>query len=312
MNLIRFPNSQDQSYWLTGYEKWISRLEESSQDAYIRITKQFMMWVESKPGGQSGFNPDLFTRTAVESYIQQLDVSISHKTRVKSALSSFAKYLMSINLLERNPAADIEIPVQALLAPRELSEDQRYVLKNLVERENDPRSDSLFALGYWAGCRVSDVSHLKLANIVIGPKNATIYVGFKGKKYREIPVLNQVRKALQEYIEGQRKESKFSNSPYLFPSQRGERLTEKGIHHWLRALKSKARKDEWELIKDITFHDLRHDFAHRAREADWPIEYIAVYLGHIKKKGTPAIETTVRYTQPSLQSIRSKLQDVKG
>ncbi len=28
-----------------------------------------------------------------------------------------------------------------------------------------------------------------------------------------------------------------------------------------------ATRDEWEHIKDITFHDLRHDWAHRARAA---------------------------------------------
>jgi len=56
---------------------------------------------------------------------------------------------------------------------------------------------------------------------------------------------------------------------------------------------------EWEKIADLTFHNLRHDFAHRAREAGWTLEEIAYYLGHITKKGTLAVQTTVRYTQVS-------------
>jgi integrase len=44
-------------------------------------------------------------------------------------------------------------------------------------------------------------------------------------------------------------------------------------------------------------HDLRHDFAHRARQVGWTLEEIAYYLGHGTVKGTPAIQTTVRYTQ---------------
>jgi len=52
-----------------------------------------------------------------------------------------------------------------------------------------------------------------------------------------------------------------------FASQLQERLTEAGIHHWLWALKRRATKAEWDLIHEVTFHDLRHDFAHRAREA---------------------------------------------
>jgi hypothetical protein len=32
-----------------------------------------------------------------------------------------------------------------------LSSDQRYVLRSLVARADDPRGSALFALGYWAG-----------------------------------------------------------------------------------------------------------------------------------------------------------------
>jgi site-specific recombinase XerC len=63
-------------------------------------------------------------------------------------------------LLERNPVRGVSIPAQALLAPRELSEDQRYVIRDLVEREADLRGKAAFALGDFAGYRVSDVSWL--------------------------------------------------------------------------------------------------------------------------------------------------------
>jgi hypothetical protein len=56
-------------------------------------------------------------------------------------------------LLERNPVRAVSIPTQALLAPREHSENQRHVIRHLVEREADLRGKAAFALGYWAGCR---------------------------------------------------------------------------------------------------------------------------------------------------------------
>lgn len=80
------------------------------------------------------------------------------------------------------------------------------------------------------------------------------------------------------------------------------------MHHWFRKLRSKATKDEWELVGDVTFHDLRHDFAHRAREAGWSLEEVAYYLGHVTKKGTPAIGTTARYTQVSREDVKEKLE----
>jgi len=98
----------------------------------------------------------------------------------------------------------------------------------------------------------------------------------------------------------------------VFTSQREERLSEAGIHHWFRTLKAQATKDQWELIQDVTFHDLRHDFAHRARDAGWSIEEVAYYLGHVTKKGTPAIQTTARYTQVSREQVRGKLERLRG
>ena len=88
-------------------------------------------------------------------------------------------------------------------------------------------------------------------------------------------------------------------SPYVFSSQRAARFTEAGIHHWFRSLKAQANKEEWNLIHDVSFHDFRHDFAHRPRSAAWTIEEVAYYLGHVTKKGTPAIQTTARYSQGS-------------
>ena len=120
--------------------------------------------------------------------------------------------------------------------------------------------------------------------------------------------MNEVRKPLYEYL----KASGDADRTYVFPSQRSERLSEEGIHHWFRTLKARATKGQWELIHDLTFHDLRHDFAHRVREAGWSLEEVAYYLGHVTKKGTPAIQTTVRYTQVSREQVKEKLKYVRG
>ena len=56
------------------------------------------------------------------------------------------------------------------LAPRQLSGDQRFILRSLVEQAGNRRGAVLFALGYWAGCWVSDVSWLEMAHTHVGPK----------------------------------------------------------------------------------------------------------------------------------------------
>lgn len=51
-------------------------------------------------------------------------------------------------LLQRNPTRGVDLPSQQLLAPRQLSEDQRYILRSLLEQAGDRRGAAIFALGY--------------------------------------------------------------------------------------------------------------------------------------------------------------------
>ena len=310
-NVIDFPK---QKSLLEEYEKFLSNKSNKTVDAYLHSIWQFTSWLSERPGSGGLFMPEQLTTTAMEMYLEELEAneySINYRNRVKSAVSSFARWLIEKGLLQQNPTQGVEIPPQPLLAPRELNRDQRYVLRTLVEqREKSFRGKAMFALGYWAGCRVSDVSWLMTKDAHVGSKIGWLHVGFKNNKARDIDLVNQARRPLYDFLE--EKQKKEEDSPYIFTSQRADRLTEAGIHHWFRGLKKKATIDQWSLIKDITFHDLRHDFAHRAREVGWTMEEIAYYLGHITKKGTPAIETTARYTQVNRSQIKEKLKLLKG
>jgi len=281
-------------------------------DAYGRILRQLTAWIAARPGS-GGFQPEHFTRTALETYLADLATggySVSHRMRVKAVAGGFARWLIEDKgLLRRNLARGVDVPAQALLAPRQLSPDQRFVLRTLVERADDPRGAAIFALGYWAGCRISDVAWLRMEHTHVGPKVGWLHVGYKGGKTPDIDLLNEARRPLHAYLHHG---GRAPESPYLFTSQREERLSEAGMHHWFRTLKAHATRDQWELIHDVTFHDLRHDFAHRARDAGWSIEEIAYYLGHVTKKGTPAIQTTARYTQVSREQVRGKLERLRG
>lgn len=306
-------NNRSSSTLLNEYELTLAHKAPGTIDAYMRALGKLTAWIATRPDSNDQFHPDCFTKTALETYLTKLEragYSASYRTLVKAAASGFARWLIEEKqMLRRNPSRGIQIPGQPLLAPRILTDDQRYVLRNLVERHSDLRGAAIFALGYWAGCRVSDVSWLRMEHTDIRPRSGSLTVGYKGRKMRQIDLCPQVRRPLDEYIQhgGRDPESR-----YVFTSQRAERLTEAGIHHWFRNLKGQANQKSWELIQDVTFHDLRHDFAHRAREAGWSLEEIAYYLGHITRKGTPALQTTVRYTQASREQIKTKLKLLGG
>src|SRR6266704_3119441 len=325
-NMVAFPQAST-SVWIDGYQQDCldARCGEATVDAYVRILRQFTAWVAKLPGQGGQFVPSQLTTTAVERYLSALKeqgYSVSHRTRVKTVINGFCQWLIEEKqTLTRNPTRGVEIKAQQMLAPRVLSPDQRFVLHNLLEKEGDLRSKAIFALGYWAGCRVSDVSHLQMAHTEVGPKVGKLYVGHKQGKYRHIVLLNQARGPLYDYLRAGRRAQE---SAYVFTSQRettpvsegdldGWRLSEPAIHEWFKQWKRTATAEEWELIADITFHDLRHDFAHRAKqEAGLDEGELAVYLGHITKRGMPAVQTTARYTQPSMDQVTEKLKKMKG
>jgi site-specific recombinase XerD len=310
--VLAFPHPAS-SAWITTYDLTVLVSKDAAtRDAYRRILQQFAGFAATLPGMEHQFVPAQITGTVVDAYLsalQQEGYSASHRSRVKSVLKGFCQWLLDEHqVLTRNPVRGVKVAAETMLTPRILRPEQRFVLNTLIERHADLRGQAIFALGYWAGCRVSDVSHLLRANTHVGPKLGWLVVGHKGEKRREINLLNNVRRPLYQYLQhGGRDE----RSPYVFTSQRSPHLTEYGIHQWFRSLKQQATKTEWEVIEDITFHDLRHDFAHRVREAGWTLEEIAYYLGHITQRGTPSIQTTVRYTQVSRSQVREKLRLLK-
>ena len=252
------------------------------------------------------------TQTAVEKYLRYLEqegLSLTHRARVKSTLSNFANFLIEEKgLLQRNPTRGIELPPMPPLAPRQLSPEQRAILRALVEHERDPRGTALFALGYWAGCRVSEVSWLEMVQTHVGQEEGGLHVGEQGSKGRDIDLMNQAREPLYAYLQVTRDPER----TYVFPSQRSERLTEEGIYYWFRALKAQSTQEQGAAIEAISFNDLRHDFARRARAAGWSLEEVAYYLGLVTRKGVPAFQTTIPSTQVNREQVKSKLKDIKG
>jgi site-specific recombinase XerD len=231
---------------------------------------------------------------------------------------------MDEGYLRRNPARLMERPTVVAMAPTELSEKQRFVLNQLVEQHATLCFAAIFALGYWAGLRISEIAALRLDQCHINQRAGSItLLDAKGGKTRTLDLHNMARRALYEYLFPARPHGRECDgeSVYVFTSQRAawlrqqgrpDHLSERGIEHLWMQVKQRGTHDEWERIAGVTFHGLRHDFAHRARAAGWSLEEIAVYLGHQTKDGAPALVTTVRYTLPSRQQLKERIQELPG
>lgn len=225
------PGNDEIASWIERYVA--SRLalkRETTRSTYTLILRQFLTWLAHQPGHASPFDPLATpTQTAVQTYLfdELAGTSISHRERVKSILSGFAEWLIDEALLIRNPTRGMEFPAQQLLAPRELSTDQRYILKELIEAE-DLRGQAIFALGYSAGCRASDACWFRVDQIHhLTTKSGSITIGYKRGQLRTIDLTNEARKGLRAYLEKERKPIQIE-CPFVFshnaPTKRPDAL----------------------------------------------------------------------------------------
>jgi len=316
--------------------------------AYQAVLRDLVAWLASRPGGRS-FRMDLVTETAVRGYLDHLRAEgRAPRTRAKAlaVLRRFCRWAVDEGLLRRNPVSGVERPTVIALAPTELTPDQRFVLWQLVERAGSPRLAALVALGYWAGLRIGEVAALRIGEVAalrigevaalrvaecdLNQRAGSIrLVEAKGGKTRTLDLHNNARRPLHAYLQmddaTRRRcppaDVRDRESLYVFTGQRAawlrrqgrpDHLSTRGLMHLWDGLKATATHEEWGLITDITFHDLRHDWAHRARAAGWLLEEIAVYAGHQTKDGAPAIATTARYTLPSRPHLKERVQALRG
>ena len=132
-------------------------------------------------------------------------------------------------LLQQNPTRGLVIdpPAQSQPSvPRVLTPTQRSIFLNLMQQE-DRRGKALFALGYWAGCRVIDIVELRVDDTHVGPKSGWLHVGGEGAKARDIDLSNEARRLLYDYLQHRGRDE---GSPFLFVSQRSPRLSDAGLH----------------------------------------------------------------------------------
>jgi integrase/recombinase XerD len=130
-------------------------------------------------------------------------------------------------------------------------------------------------LGYSAGLRISELSHLKPEDIDRSRMQIRVYHG-KGPKTRYVPLAKNILSLLDEY------QRFYHTQKYLFEGQKaGEPFSIRTIGVIFRkALKQSGIK------KKATFHTLRHSYATHLLEAGVNLKVIQNLLGHSSLKTT--------------------------
>jgi integrase/recombinase XerC len=203
-----------------------------------------------------------------------------------SAIRGFHRFL-DHRLGASNPAlALVRGPRVRPGTPRPLSVDQSLDL--LAEASVDARRApwapardlAVLSLLYGCGLRISEALSLKRAD---APLAASLRILGKGGKTRLVPVLSQVRAAVDQYLAVL--PMVLAPEDALFRAARGGALGPRQVQATMRNL-----RDRLGLPERATPHALRHSFATHLLGAGADLRSIQELLGHA------SLSTTQRYT----------------
>ena len=134
------------------------------------------------------------------------------------------------------------------------------------------RDALIIELALGSGLRVSEMANLKIEDLYIKRGQASIYVkNGKGGKDRVVDIGSNLKKQILEFLD-----YRTMNSPYLFPSERGEKMTRSGIQ---QVFKKWAKKSG--ISSHYSIHSLRHTYATNLYKASgYNLRLVQKQLGH--------------------------------
>jgi len=289
---------------------------------YVADMRDFASWFSKTNGAWPV--PKSLTPADVREYRGYLQTvkrfKVASINRKLASLAAYTKWCRDTGQTEYSATNGVRRVKSQPLAPRALSKTAQYALiraaqKNEQTAKTEPakiqtiRDRVILILMLHTGLRLSELIGLEMEDVEISERKGTLRImRGKGDKAREVPLNNDARKAIRDWLavrnphyrERTEKSPTRKTSTRLFPSKHGAGLTPSAVYRRLKLLADQAK------IDDFSPHSLRHTFATNLIRQGVPLEQVATLLGHT------SMNTTRRYTTPSMNDLSSavdKLSD---
>jgi site-specific recombinase XerD len=252
---------------------------ENTKKAYDFDLTKFLKLLASK--GVS--NVESITTKLIEDYLFHLGSSTTAKARVRSSIKSFFNFLSRKEYITgSNPAMNLESMKLPEKSPEYLSQEQRTIFLNTVERESTPyyreRDLLLVKLLLRTGLRRAEIIGLNISDIDFSKRS--LRVKRKGNREAYLTLHRQLIEDLKKYL---KIINRNADDP-LFMSKKGKRLSASSVWHLVKTYSHKAGFNG-----SVTVHSLRHTFASTLLDQGMPLPYIQALMGH------KSSQTTARY-----------------
>ena len=284
---------------LEEFRRWITddqRKSARTAAAYVSDLRLFLQWAAETYGQPFNWPPGPKGTEALEQDLLDYRVYLKGPQQAKpatinrklAALSRFVEWGQRTQGLQGPPLRKLPWEQLAPLAPRALDSKDLNRLLRETRRLGSVRDVAIVQMLAQTGLRAGELAALRLEDVELGKRGGQITVRQgKNSRYREIPLNADVRRALREYLE----ERPNARTDAVFVSQRGGPISANVVWRVVSKYAQMARLD-------VSPHILRHTFCTRLlREQGADLVSVATLAGH-------SIATTVRYTQPSRDTLR--------
>ena len=269
--------------------------------AYRDAFMLFLGFAESRLGkapiaiALADITPDLIM-AFLDHLERQRHNSVRSRNARLAALRSFLKFaahrdVSSLQVIERA----LGVPVKRFERPMfgYLTRDEMLAVIGTPDGTwISQRDHVLFLMLYNAGARVSEITAVKVGDVVLDAGAACVHLHGKGRKQRSVPLWRSTVKAVRTWL---RLNPQFGAVSTLLPNRNGQAMTRTNVALRLALAVQSATAAFPDLAKRrVSPHTIRHTTAMHLLQAGVDISVIALWLGH----ESPA--TTHHYVEADL------------
>ncbi|HPU46695.1 MAG TPA: site-specific tyrosine recombinase XerD [Bacteroidales bacterium] len=287
--------------YLKSFRKYLlldKRNSPNTIDAYLRDVSKLINYFNGI--NKSFISANLYDLEQFVSFLSELGLESSTLARIISGIRAFYKFLQEEEIIEDNPAEQLDTPKITRKLPEILSIEEIEQILSVIDlsKFEGHRNKAIIEVLYGCGLRVSELINLKMMDYFADESILRI-IG-KGDKERYVPIGSKAKNALYYYIEYSRPHYPMVTQyqQYIFLNRRGKKLTREMIFIIVKDYTAKAG-----IQKNVHPHTFRHSFATHLVENGADLFAVQEMLGH------SSITTTEIYTHVSMSYLRDVIDN---
>jgi len=261
--------------------------------AYGDDLTQFLAWVEKNRVDWD--IPTRFSRGDIEGFMQYLAAQrMTGVTRVRklAAIRKFFTFLEENSILAANPAHTVKGARREEKEPSILYKEQYKAL--LYEASDNIRDYAIIQTFLQTGIRLGELANLRVDDVDFEHRILTVRQG-KGKKDRQIPLVDDAVKALRNYLR-YRNTQLILDDEIFFLAKNGTSLNVSTVKYTVAKYVKRAG-----IRKKTGVHTLRHTFGAHKADKNMSLATLQELMGHKKK------ETTLKYIHLAKTNLRQEM-----